>query len=224
MNSLVPRGVTALVIAAAAVSCSEDPTSPNPNPNPGPDPVFNGSSIAPGPINVLSAVITVDATGFDAASLVMRTPGEPDMLSPDYPFNGDEALPAALGLLPDKVYEIDVVVTDDGATQVGQTLMFTTGSLPAWLPQITPVGTPAEGGYVLLSHPDGAVIVDNQGRVRWYLAESDATLNNFQAHPNGEYTFIGLNDPVREYRALNELGEVVRTLGCIGRPTRFHEI
>lgn len=227
MNPGFARWATAVAVVVAFVSCSENPTSPNPNPNPNPnpdpDPVFTGATIAPGPINVLTAVVTVDATGFDVASLRMRTIGEPDILSPDYAFENDQARPAALGLLPDRLYEIDVLVTEGGATQVGQTLTFATGSLPAWLPQITPVGTPAEDGFILLSHPDGGVVVDNLGRVRWYIQGSAPTLSNYASHPSGEYTFFGFDSP-REFRVLNELGEVERTLTCVGRPTRFHEV
>ena len=218
------KSYLALIAAAVlSVSCS-DAAGPDPDPNPLPDPVFIGSSVAPGPANVLSAVITVNATGFDAASVRMRTPGEPDLLSPPYAFDEDIARPAALGMLADKTYEIDVLVTANGVTELGETLSFVTGALPTWLPTITPVGTPAEEGYIALSHPGGPVIVDNLGQVRWYFTEPDPTLNSFMSHPNGEYTLIGLNDPVREYRALNELGEEVRTLACVNRDMRFHEI
>ncbi|TFG62978.1 MAG: hypothetical protein E4H28_07010 [Gemmatimonadales bacterium] len=229
-----------LMAVVLLVACSESPTSPNPgpDPNPVPDPnpipdpnpvpVFIGSSIAPVGANVLSAVITVNATGFDAASLRIRTPGEPDLLSPPYAFDGEEARPAALGLLSSKFYEIDVLVTVDGVTELGETLTFVTSRLPSWLPTITPVGTPAEEGFVVLAHPPGAIIVDNQGRVRWYFGDTDGSefqfLTSFKAHPNGEYTLSGLQDHLRMHRAINELGEEVRTLGCVGRDTRFHEI
>lgn len=123
------RYLVPVAVAALFVSCSDsdDPTAPPPPP----DPVFIGSSVAPGPANVLSAAITVNATGFSVTSLIMRTTGEPDMVSPAYAFGGGEARPAALGLLPDKTYEIDVMVTANGVTELGETLSFTTGSLPA---------------------------------------------------------------------------------------------
>ncbi|MDH3427142.1 MAG: arylsulfotransferase family protein, partial [Gemmatimonadota bacterium] len=183
---------------------------------------------APGPVNVLSAVVTVTATGFETAALRMRTPGEPDMVSPPYAFDGRESRPAALGLLPETTYEIDVLVTADGETQLGEMHSFTTDALPAWVPTITPVGSPSVEGYVVLSHPPGAIIIDNQGRVRWYVGDPDGPifgfLTSFMAHPNGEYTLNGLNDQLRVHRAINELGEEVRLLACVGRETRFHEI
>jgi hypothetical protein len=224
------RCVATLAVVVGLAGCADNPTSPNPNPNPNPDPdpVFIGSSAVAGPVNVLSAVVTVSATGFDSASLVMRTPGEPDMVSPVYAFESDEARPIALGLLPDKLYEIDVVVSDDGTTQVGETLNFATGSLPPWVPTITPVGSPAEDGYIILAHPPGAIIIDNQGRVRWYVGEVAGAqfsfLTSFASHANGEYTLSGLQDQVRLHRGINELGEEVRLLGCVGFDTRFHEI
>ena len=224
----IPGSKCYLAPAAIVVlfaSCSDDPAGPPPPP---PDPVFIGSTVAPGPANVLSAVITVNATGFDVASLRMRTPGEPDLLSPPYTFDGDESRPAALGMLSDRTYEIDVLVTANGVTELGETLSFVTSPLPSWLPTITPVGTPAENGFLALSQPPGAFIVDNQGRVRWYVGDPDGSifgiLTSFLAHPNGEYTLSGLTDHLRIHRALNELGEEVRLLGCVDRDTRFHEI
>jgi len=213
------RYFATIAIAALFISCSDDPAGPPP-----PDPVFIGSSVVSGPVNVLSAVVTVNATNFSTASLVMRTPGEADMLSPAYVFDGSEARPAALGLLPDRTYEIDVMVTANGTTELGETLTFTTGSLPVWLPEITPVGTPAEDGFLALAHPDGPVIIDNMGRVRWYVGSPDPTLISFMSHPNGEYTLFGLVDAARVHRALDELGQVVRTLGCIDHQTRVHDI
>lgn len=211
-------GLLATVVLLA--SCSDDPAGPH-SPL---DPVFIESSIERGPTNVLSALITVNATGFDSASLRMRTPGEPDLLSPPYAFNGDEAQPAALGLLADRTYEIDVMVSANGITELGETHSFATGSLPAWIPEITPVGTPAEDGYLTLSHPGGAIVTDNMGQVRWYVANPDPTLNSFQAHPNGEFTLFGITDADRVHKALDEVGQVVRTLGCLGFETRFHDI
>ena len=220
------RWLGLLAAAALLVSCADDPAGPDPNPLP--DPVFMGSSVAPGPANVLSAVITVNATGFDAASVRMRTPGEPDLLSPPYAFDADVARPAALGMLADKTYEIDVLVTVSGVTELGETLSFVTGTLPTWLPTVTPVGTPAEEGYILLAHPPGGVIIDNDGRIRWYVGDPDGSLfgvlSSFKSHPNGEYTLSGIADHLKIHRKLNELGEETGTLGCVGRDTRFHEI
>jgi hypothetical protein len=89
---------------------------------------------------------------------------------------------------------------------------------------MTTAGTPAEDGYIALAHPDGPIIVDNQGRVRWYLASADETLINFQAHPTGEYTLFGTQDMPQEFRVLDERGDVARTLACVGGNTRFHEV
>jgi hypothetical protein len=216
LRSILPVGVV-LVLAAAC-------TSETAGPDPGPEPEYIGSVLIAGPFNVLSALVTVDATGFDAAFLRMRTAGEPDMDSPAYPFVGDQAAPSALGMLAGRTYDIDVMLLDDGVEVLGETISFSTGALPGWLPTVVPEGVPADEGLVILSHPDGSIIVDNQGRVRWYLAEADPTLNSFQAHDNGQYTFVGLDDTEGVFRIVDEMGNVVGSLACVGRPTRFHDV
>jgi hypothetical protein len=68
------------------------------------------------------------------------------------------------------------------------------------------------------------VIIDNTGRVVWYLHAPDPTLVSFQAHGNGRYTLLTPADPGRRFHVLDELGAEVRTLECVGYLTRFHDV
>jgi hypothetical protein len=85
-------------------------------------------------------------------------------------------------------------------------------------------GTDTTPGYLALSFPDGPVIVDNSGTVVWYKYFPNGTLNSFQAHANGRYTVLGLDDPALTFHVLDELGEEVGGLSCMGYETRFHDL
>ena len=190
----------------------------------GPDRIFLNASLAPGPENVLSAEATVRAAGYGSAFLRYRRGDGTLVRTPAHAFGADStARPALLGLHADTRYEVEVVLADPGELSV-DTLTFTTGTLPAWLPRVTPVGTDTTPGYLILSIPDGPVIVDNAGEVVWYRYEPDITLVNFQAHASGEYTTFGLTNDVRAYRVLDELGRETGRIGCVGYETRPHEI
>ncbi|HSM07595.1 MAG TPA: arylsulfotransferase family protein [Gemmatimonadota bacterium] len=180
--------------------------------------------LTPADANVNSAAIVVEATGYDHVRLRLRTPGEPDETTPPFPFVDGMAHVSALGMLAERDYSIDVLVTVGAVTDSAETLVHSTGSLPDWLPAVTGVGDPADAGFIGMAHPSGAFIVDNQGRVRWYVTSEDPVLNNFQAHPSGEYTMFGREDLTRLYKVLDERGDVVRTIGCVGLNTRFHEV
>ena len=208
------------------VSCGDDIVDPGPpDPPDPPDPTEYGQTVlSPAAANVNSAAVVVEATGYDHVRLRLRTPGMPDELSPPFPFVDGAAEGSVLGLLADREYSIDVLPTVGSDTDSVETFTYSTGPLPDWLPDVGSTGVPAEDGFIGMAHPDGAFIVDNQGRVRWYLTSEDPVLNNFQAHPSGEYTMFGRDDITRLYKVFDERGEIVRTLGCVGYETRFHEI
>lgn len=215
----IARGAAALAILA--LGCGDDPVDPGP---PDPPPEYDQAVLTPAAANVNSAAVVVEATGYDHVRLRLRTPGEPDETTPPYPFVDGVAHASALGMLAERGYTIDVLVTVGAETDSAETLLHSTGSLPDWLPAVAATGDPAGEGFIGMAHPSGAFIVDNQGRVRWYVTSEDPVLNNFQAHPSGEYTMFGTEDLTRLYKALDERGDVVRTLGCVGLATRFHEI
>ena len=185
---------------------------------------YLGSQVTPGPVNVLSAEIEVRATGYDSVALRYALGGENSRRTPAYPFGPDSmAHPALLGLAANSLYTVEVLLLGPGES-IADTLETSTGTLPDWVPSVTPVGSDTTPGYLILSIPEGPVIVDNTGAVVWYRTDPDPTLVNFQAHPSGEYTVFGLNAEIRAYSILDELGRVTRQIECVGFGTRPHEI
>lgn len=205
-------------ILAAGTACSDDPTAP-------PDPrEYLGATASAGPVNVLSAEISVRAVGWDSAAVRYWSATDVGRTTPAYAFGMDStASVSVLGLRPESTYEAEVVLIGAGTSAV-DTLELQSGALPSWLPTVTPVGSDTTAGFLVLSLPEGPVIVDNFGRVVWYAEDPDPTLVNFQAHPNGEFTVMGLADDPLEYRVLDELGRQTRTISCVGYSTRQHEV
>jgi len=209
-----------------AIGCGDGPFGPiDPGPpEPQPERTYDGALLTPSSANVNSAAIDVAAMGYPAVRLRLRTAGEPDDTTPPYPIVGGHAEASALGMLAEHDYSIDVLLVDGATIDSVDTIEHATGPLPDWIPDVGANGEPADDGLIGLAHPIGAFIVDNQGRVRWYVTSEDPVLNNFMAHPSGEYTLFGTADGIRQYRLLDERGEVLRRIGCVGRGTRFHEI
>ncbi|MCL7927325.1 MAG: aryl-sulfate sulfotransferase [marine benthic group bacterium] len=215
MPRTAARTTTLLLVVGALGACSDST---------GPERLYFGSSVAVGPANVISGEAAVRATGYRFAFLRYTDGAGEVRESPLYPFGPDStARPALLGLRPETSYEVEVVLSDPGELSV-ETLSLTTGTLPDWLPAVTPVGTDTTPGFLTLSVPDGPVIIDNSGRIVWYRYDPDQTLVNFQAHPAGTYTLYGLTNDVRAYRVLDELGRETGRIRCIGYETRPHEI
>lgn len=217
MRRAAATATSIAVLTGLAVGCS-DSTGPEA------DRRYTGSVITSGPVNVVSAEVEVRATGYDSVVLRYEAPGEDARLTPAYPFGPDGvARPALLGLGESTFYSVEVVLVGPGPT-IADTLHTTTGALPSWIPDVTPAGTDTTPGYLVLSLPEGPVIIDNRGRVVWYRYDPDITLVNFQAHPSGAYTTYGLNDEVRAFRVLDELGRETGQIECAGYEIRPHEI
>jgi len=212
------RTGVAMALLATGLACSDDATGPA-------DPrEYLGASVSAGPANVLSAEVTVRAAGWDSAAVRYWSTGDAGRTTPAYAFGADStAFVSVLGLRPESTYEAEVQLIGDGVSRA-DTVEIGTGALPSWLPAVTPIGTDTTPGFLVLSLPEGPVIVDNLGRVVWYVDDPDPTLVNFQAHPNGEFTIMGLADDPREYRVLDELGRQTRTIACAGFATRQHEV
>jgi len=207
-----------ITLVAALSGACDDSTGPDT------DRQYLGSQTSSGPANVLSAEVEVRATGYDSVMLRYARAGEDIQRTPAYAFGPDSvARPALLGLAVSSLYTVEVILVGPGETVV-DTLETITGMLPAWIPTVTPVGTDTTPGYLILSIPDGPVIVDNSGTVVWYRYDPDITLVNFQAHPSGEYTSFGLTNEIRAYRVLDELGRETGQIECVEYETRPHEI
>ena len=206
-----------LVVAGACSSDSPAPTSAR---------QYFGAQVETIPENVLAAAVDVRAAGYDSAHVEYALGAAPIVRTPSLGFAGDTIVRVpVLGLDTATTYDLRVVLTRAGvADSVVDTLAFSSGSLPAWIPAIGSLGTSGEAGYLALSLPDGAVTVDNAGKVVWYHHSPNGVLNSFQAHPNGSYTLLGTGAAETQFRVLNALGEQTGTLQCVGRPTRFHDL
>jgi len=224
---LVPLGMALL-----AGCGGDDPAGPGNGDPAGPgngdpeEPLFHSAVVSKSPANEIGAEVHVLASGYDSARVRAWREGEAPELTPFVAFAVDTTLEmAVLGLYADSDYSLEVILVADGVQETVDTLAFATGSLPDWLPAVVPVGTDPAPGFVTLSVPGGPVIIDNTGRVVWYLTAPDPVLSNFQAHPDGSYTLLGRDTDVQEFRVLDELGRETGRLGCVGRDeTRFHEV
>lgn len=219
MTRALVRHLTLGLAAALAAACSDD-SGGGP-----PPPVYLESVVEANPNTVLAAAVRVRASGYDAARVRAFADGDTLDLSPPFPFEGDSvARVPVLGLLPDREYSIEVRLTDGAAEAAVDTVTFASGALPGWIPGMGATGT-GSAGLVALSLPDGAVVVDNEARVRWYRHSPNGVLNSFQAHANGTYTILDLADQAdRKFRVLDVEGDEIGTLACVGRPTRFHDV
>ena len=207
-----------IAMAAGLFGACDDSTAPEMHRE------YFDSQILPGPVNVLSAEVEVRATGYDSVVLRYARAGEDSRRTPAYAFGPDSvARPALLGLAASSFYTVEVILIGPGET-VAEVLGTNTGALPRWIPTVTPVGTDTTPGFLVLSIPDGPVIVDNLGTVVWYRSDPDPTLVNFQAHPSGQYTSFGLTSEIRSHGVLDELGRITGQIECVGYEIRPHEI
>lgn len=221
MRSRLTLPITSAALLLAASGCAS-----NDSQGPGPAP-YRGAEVEALPHNVLAAAVLVRATGFDSAYIAYSGGTGPAGRTPAASFEGDTLVRVpVLGLDTSTAYTFRVGLTLAGsADTLVDSLSFTSGSLPGWIPAIGTIGTSGESGYLSLSLPDGVVMVDNGGKVVWYLGTSHSVLHSFQAHPAGVYT-LSANSAAAEtqFLLINALGEQVGVLACVGRPTRFHEV
>lgn len=210
-----------MLLGLALAACGSDHVL-----DPDPGPAFLGLMVLENPHNTISARAVIEARGVDSAFVRFWRSGGPVRTSPRFGFGDDSVVVVpVLGLDTSASYLIEVgLVIGDSVTAGLDTAQFDTGSLPAWVPRPGTAGTDTTPGYLALSFPDGPVIVDNTGKVVWYRYLPNGRLNSFQAWPDGRYTLMGLDDPDGHFHVLDDLGEEVGFLGCIDRPTRFHDV
>lgn len=218
----VPALAAALAVAALA-ACDDSGSAPPPAP------AYLGAEVAPNPTMVVAAVVTVEAERFDSAWVRVLDPvDDATARTPAVAFapGATVARIPVLGLAPDRAFGLEVVLAADDVAEAVDTLTYTAGALPAWIPAMTAVatGTPAPG-YVVLSFPDGGVIVDNEATVRWYHHSPNGNLNAFTAHADGRFTILLAADMVDDFILLDREGAEVGTLACAGGfRTRFHDV
>lgn len=212
-------GVAALVALAGCGEATE--TTP-------PAPEVAGAAVASRPGNVLSLVVTGQALYADSAAVRYGRGSEPlDSVTPAAPGTGGELALPVLGLLPDTEYALRLVAYGPGGTSTSEPLRARTGSLPGDLPRYRAGGPAPSPGYVLFSTGWYGIVMDDTGRVVWYVRFAEGPSLNFQAQPNGRYIARPTTPDTSDIEPLLELdplGDVTRRLGCAGglRP-RFHD-
>jgi len=219
MRQPAARAATFAFLLAVLGACGDST-----GPDPGPAWTYLGATVAIQQHNMLAAEVIVRAVGFDSVYLRYSNDSDRNASTPMYSFGPDStARPALLGMAANSLYDVEVILAGPGEVAV-DTFGIWTGSLPSWIPTVTPVGTDTTPGFLLISIPDGPVIYDNSGTVVWYQYHPDGTLVNTQNHPSGIYTSFGLNDEIRSYQILDELGRETARLGCVEYETRPHEV
>ena len=220
MRPCLTASLTSAALCLAAAGCaSNDSQAPEPL-------AYHGATVEAIPQNVLAAAVLVRAVGFDSSYIEWSDGTGPAARTPAVGFGGDTlARVPVLGLDTATHYSFRIGLIRAGTPDaLPDTLAFTSGSLPDWIPAIGSLGTSGEPGYLAISLPNGAVIVDNTGKVVWYHYSPNGALNSFQAHPRGVYTILSTDSPEPGFLTLNALGEETGTLACDGRPTRFHDL
>ena len=216
-------GVLAATVVAALASCTDGPQAP---PSP---PLVVQAAITPGPHNVLSAVVTVAFLNTDSAAVRFGAAGEGlDSMTPAEVLSSDSVALPVLGLLPATSYRLQVVAYGEGAPTASDTLLFTTGALPADLPAYSAGGSDPSPGFVVFAAYPYGLAIDNTGRVVWYRHLDGGSTLNFQVQPTGRYTTSpiapAVGDP-RPWVEYDPLGDETRRLGCAdGLKSRFHDL
>ncbi|HEX6643371.1 MAG TPA: arylsulfotransferase family protein [Gemmatimonadales bacterium] len=211
------RNGGALLAALLAACGSENIVEPL-------EPTFYSSEAQPNPLNVLSAIVEVEAARFDSVAVRYWHGTEAPRRTPAFAFGSDSSLRVpVLGLTASSEYQIETILYADGKATPVDTTGFLSGPVPAWIPAIGVQGTDTTPGFLALSLPDGGVVVDNTGKVVWYRHMPGGNLNSFQAHANGTWTLLSEAD-LAQVHVLNVLGEDLGSLTCDGYKTRFHDL
>lgn len=214
------RALSVATLAALAACATEPPADL---------PVLGTVSVANPPQNVLSALVAVRVEGAESVAVRYGAAGAPlDSTTPAAVLpDGDVTLPV-FGLLPGTTYELRVTAYGKDGGIESDPLPLATGALPEDLPAFRAGGPSPSPGYVLFASGVYGLIIDNTGRVVWYVRFADGPSLNFQAQPNGRYVARPATPaqidslPVLEY---DPFGNVTRRLDCARdlRP-RFHDL
>ena len=222
------RGTSA-ILAASVIAAVAGCTDAHDTLPPAPPPAISSAAIAPGPQNVLSAVVSVSLMYADSVQVRFGPAGSPlDSLTPVTVLSSDVAELPVLGLLPATAYRLQVVAYGAATSIAGDTLLFTTGALPADLPSYSAGGSAPSPGYVVFGADPYGVVIDNTGRVVWYRRLDHGPTLNFQVQPTGRYTTMPITAPAGDltpWAEFDALGNETRRMGCAdGLIARFHEL
>jgi len=192
-------------------------------------PTITGTSVAPNPTNVLSAIVSAWVRDADSVAVRFSLSGDgatADSLTPAVSVVGDSAVVPVLGLLPARAYTMTAVAYGTGGETIGESLDFTTDTLPSDLPRYNATGTDPSPGYVVFAAGAFGLAIDNTGRVVWYRRFPKGPGLNFIAQPNGRFTARPQTEPtdLGHWVEVDPLGNVTREPGCArGLSPRLHD-
>ncbi|HEU4994133.1 MAG TPA: arylsulfotransferase family protein, partial [Gemmatimonadaceae bacterium] len=126
-------------------------------------------------------------------------------------------------------YRLQVVAYGRCDTTAGSEMTFTTGQLPADLPQYVASGSDSSGGFVVMAAGQFGLVIDNTGRVVWYRRFPSGPGLNFQAQPvfGGRYVARPPTAATQQgvVVELDPLGAETRRITCAeGLQPRFHDM
>jgi hypothetical protein len=190
-----------------------------------PAPVLEGLAAEAQTQNVLSVLVTGRALHTDSvAARYGPAGGSLDSVTPAVPASEQVEIPV-LALSPETAYQLQMIAFGEGGSVSSETLSVTTGSLPDDLPTVHAGGSAA--GYLLFSAGMYGLIIDQSGRIVWYVRFTEGPSLNFQAQPNGRYVARPTSADTSDIEPLVEfdpLGRPTRRLGCArGLRPRFHD-
>ena len=226
MAHLIRRStLSVLSLLALALGCSDDSGGDGGH---GPEEpgLLLSASVAANPNNTISAVVTAKATGYDSVSIRYWKAAGAAQETPALIFDpvDSTAVVPVLGLDTLSTYSLEIRLWRPNLTAfAAETLGFTTGAYPAWIPRANVAGASPAAGYLLVSYPDGPVILDNTGKIVWYRFQPGGVLGSWQAQANGLYTWLGQADS-SGYYVFNNLGDQIGRYSCVGYKTRFHDV
>ena len=192
-------------------------------------PAIAATSVAPNPTNALSAVVVVRVRDADSVAVRFSLAGNAssaDSLTPGVTVTADSAVVPVLGLLPARTYTLRPVAYGAGGATLGESLDFTTDTLPSDLPRYTATGSDPSPGYLVFAAGAFGLVIDNTGRVVWYHRFPNGAGLNFIAQPNGRFAAFPPNGQadLGRWVEVDPLGSVTRELGCArGLRPRLHD-
>ncbi|MFI5311214.1 MAG: arylsulfotransferase family protein [Gemmatimonadales bacterium] len=185
-------------------------------------------SVAPNATNVLAASLHVTAHDADSLQVRFHAAGEQgDSVTPVSAL-ADSAHLAVYGLLPERTYAFRVVAFGAAGAATSDSVLLTTGALPADLPAFSTSGPAPSPGFVVFGAGKYGLVIDNTGRVVWYhLFPPNGPGLNFTVQSNGRYAAQPPVAPaaIPAWQEVDAAGVVTRTFGCArGLAPRFHDL
>jgi arylsulfotransferase ASST len=223
---VISRGCCIVCVSLLA-ACERDTIAPPP-----PEaPVILTADAVTNPANALSATVRVHARAADSVAVrfvVGDSYSANDSSTAAVGVAGDSAVIPVFGLSPNTRYTLHAIAFGPGGATTGESIHFTTDTLPSDLPRYTASGSDPSPGYIVFAAGRYGLVIDNTGRVVWYYRFPYGPGLAFIAQANGHYVARpataspSTSDPWVE---IDPSGNIVRTRGCaLGLGSRPHDL